>query len=117
MLVPQVRVVLVVTLGSGPVDNSPHLLPPLRAATAVIYAVIFFAFPFILPLLLFILILHLLTKKFLVEHAKGLHCSNADYVIVIVIVLLPFLILHVVPIAAVVVIVMTTFVTVLRFLV
>ena len=30
VLVQRVRVVLVVTLGSGPVDTSPNLLPPLR---------------------------------------------------------------------------------------
>ena len=117
VLVSQVCVVLVITLGSGPVDTSPHLLPPLHVATAVLAAVIVVAFPFLLPPLIIILILHLLTEKCLVGHSKEMHRGNIDYVIVIVIVLLPFPLLHVIPISVVVVIVTSVIVVVLRLLV
>ena len=117
MFVPQVRVVLVDTLGSGPVNIFPHLLTPLRDATAFLAAVTVFAPTFILLLLVLIIVLYLLTNKCLVTHAKELHRGNVDYVVVVIIILLPFLLLQVVPIAVVIVIVTISFVVFLWFLV
>ena len=63
MLVPRVRVVFVVNLRSGSIDTSPHLLPPLRAAVAVLDTVIVTAITFLLLFLLLLLVLRLLTEK------------------------------------------------------
>ena len=117
MPVPRVRVVLVVTLGSGPVNNSPHVLLPLCAAVTVLNTFIVVALHFLLLLLLVLLIIRLLTEKCLVGHAKELHCGNIDYAIVVVIVLLPSLFLHVIPISIVVIIVTAIVVVVIWFLI
>ena len=112
--VPRVHVVLVVTLGSGPVDTSPHLLTPLRAAAAFLDTVIVFFLTFLFLLLLLLIIICLLTKKCLFGYAKELYRGNVDYVIAVIIVLLPLFLLRAVPIA---VIVMDAIIVVLRLLI
>ena len=82
------HVVLVVTLGSGPVDTSSHLLTTLRAA--VLAAVIVVNLPFLFPPLLLLLILCLIIKILLVGHAKELHHGNVDYVIVVISLYMPW---------------------------
>ena len=70
----------------------PHILPPLRSASTVIASGVIISLPFLLLLLLLLLIIILLTKKYLIGHAKELHSSNVNYVIVII--LIKFLLLN-----------------------
>ena len=81
-----IDVVALLLLRNRTVNTCPLLLPPLRVAVAVLVAVI---------ALLLIRLLILLDEKCLVGRAEELRRDNIDYVVVLV---LPLLLLHVLPI-------------------
>ena len=93
-----IEVVTLLLLRNRTTDNFPLLLPSL--CVAVLVAVIN---------LLLLRLLIILDEKCLVGRAEELRCENVDYVVVLI---LPFLLLHVLPI----VIMVTTFtIVILRF--